>query len=50
MTGLQVEAPYAGTKLCVAGTMDDNAAIVFRSTFGYRLIQAGAAQRSSPGR
>jgi DNA-binding beta-propeller fold protein YncE len=30
-----------GTKLCVAGTMDDYAAIVSRAKFTYKLIQAG---------
>jgi DNA-binding beta-propeller fold protein YncE len=30
-----------GTKLCVAGTMDDYAAIVSRATFSHTLIKAG---------
>jgi DNA-binding beta-propeller fold protein YncE len=30
-----------GTKLCVAGTMSDYAAMVSRKTFAYKLIQAG---------
>jgi DNA-binding beta-propeller fold protein YncE len=30
-----------GTKLCVAGTMSDYAAIVSRETFRYRIIQVG---------
>src|SRR2546423_4641223 len=37
--GLAMNA--AGTKLCAAGTMDDYAAIVSRSTFAYKLIFSG---------
>jgi len=43
-----------GTKLCVAGTMDDYAAIVSRKTFRYKIIQVGDrpywSTRSADGR
>jgi DNA-binding beta-propeller fold protein YncE len=43
-----------GTKLCVAGTMDDYAAIVSRKTFRYRIIPVGDrpywSTRSADGR
>jgi YVTN family beta-propeller protein len=38
--GLAMNA--AGTTLCAAGTMDDYAAIVSRSTFNYRILDVGS--------